>query len=80
MESYEVVAVHSGGEALGAVKTFTPDVVLCDIGLPDMDGHDVAREFRANPKTASAVLIALTGYASAEDRQQAASAGFDPHG
>jgi signal transduction histidine kinase/CheY-like chemotaxis protein len=79
MEGYEVVAVHSGGEALEAIKTFTPDVVLCDIGLPDMDGHDVAREFRANPHTASAILIALTGYASAEDKQQATSAGFDLH-
>jgi signal transduction histidine kinase len=79
MEGYEVVAVHSGREALEAIKTFTPDIVLCDIGLPDMDGHDVAREFRANPHTASAVLIALTGYASPEDKQQATSAGFDLH-
>jgi two-component system CheB/CheR fusion protein len=79
MEGYEVVAVHSGAEALEAIKTFTPEVVLCDIGLPDMDGHDVARELRANPQTASAILIALTGYASPEDKQQATSAGFDLH-
>jgi signal transduction histidine kinase len=79
IEGYDVIAVHTGAEALEAVKSFAPDVVLCDIGLPDMDGHDVARELRANPSTASSILIALTGYASTEDKQQAASAGFDLH-
>ncbi len=79
IEGYEVAIAHSGREAIDLVDTFVPDVVLCDIGLPDMDGHDVARELRAKPNTALSILIALTGYASPEDKQQAASAGFDLH-
>lgn len=79
IEGYDVVVAHSGQQAFEVIKTFSPDVVLCDIGLPDMDGHEVARGLRANPATASSILIALTGYASPEDKQQAASAGFNLH-
>lgn len=79
IEGYEVIAVHTGQAAFERLKTFAPDVVLCDIGLPDMDGHEIARAMRAHPQTASSILIALTGYASPEDKQQATSAGFDLH-
>lgn len=79
LEGYEVAVAHSGREAIDLVDSFVPDVVLCDIGLPDMDGHDVARALRAKPNASLSILIALTGYASPEDKQQAASAGFDLH-
>lgn len=79
MEGYEIVVTHSGQQALDAARTFRPEVVLCDIGLPDMDGHEIARRLRAEPHSATSILIALTGYASPADRQQAASAGFDLH-
>lgn len=79
IEGYQVIAVHTGQEAFETLKTFSPDVVLCDIGLPDMDGHEIARAMRTHPQTESSILIALTGYASPEDKLQAASAGFDLH-
>jgi CheY-like chemotaxis protein len=56
-----------------------PDVALLDIGLPDIDGHELARRLRAMPETTQAMLVALTGYGQAEDQQQAYKAGFDHH-
>jgi two-component system, sensor histidine kinase len=53
--------------------------VLCDIGLPDIDGLEVARRLRGNPALATTRLIALTGYGQAEDVRQAIEAGFDAH-
>jgi CheY-like chemotaxis protein len=54
-------------------------VVLCDIGLPGMDGYAVARALRGDPATASLYLIAVSGYASPEDQQRSLAAGFDLH-
>ena len=54
-------------------------MALLDIGLPDMDGHELARRLRAQPAMAGAVLVALTGYGQAEDQQRAQQAGFDHH-
>jgi CheY-like chemotaxis protein len=62
----------------GRVK-FSPDVALCDIGLPGMSGYDVAKAFRADEKVRSTHLVALTGYALPEDLQRATDAGFDAH-
>ena len=56
-----------------------PDVVLCDLGLPDVDGYEVARTLRAEPALARTMLFALSGYAQPEDRARAAEAGFDAH-
>ncbi|BDT60220.1 hypothetical protein MasN3_37140 [Massilia varians] len=56
-----------------------PEVMLLDIGLPDMDGHELARRLRASPDTANAMLVALTGYGQSEDRERARQAGFDRH-
>jgi CheY-like chemotaxis protein len=53
--------------------------VLCDVGLPDLDGYEVARRLRLDPRVNGVRLIALTGYASAEDRLRAVEAGFDRH-
>jgi CheY-like chemotaxis protein len=64
-------------EALDAVATFKPDVVLLDIGLPELDGYEVAQRLRASGSTVR--LIALTGYGQAEDVQRTRAAGFDAH-
>ncbi len=69
----------TGPEALAAAAEFLPEVVLLDIGLPGMDGYEVARQIRATPALADTFLIAMTGYASAEDRAQSCEAGFDAH-
>jgi signal transduction histidine kinase len=75
----EVALAHSGGAALECVTSFNPDVVLLDIGMPGMDGYEVARRMRANPATRHISLIALTGWGQDEDRQRSAAAGFDHH-
>ncbi|WP_332827767.1 ATP-binding protein [Ramlibacter sp.] len=79
MLGLEVHSAHSGPAALQAAESFDPDVVLLDIGLPGMDGYEVARAFRANPRMAQVHLIALTGWGSEQDRRRAAEAGFDHH-
>ena len=56
-----------------------PDVFLLDIGLPDMDGNELAQHLRAQPETARAVMIAITGYGQENDRERALAAGFDHH-
>ncbi len=71
--------VHDGGAALPAALDFAPDVVLLDIGLPGMDGYQVARMLRAHPALRGILLAALTGWGSAQDRQRAREAGFDHH-
>lgn len=72
------VALH-GESALAMAADFKPDVVLLDIGLPGMDGFEVARRLRATPEGQGAFMIALTGYGSEQDRQQTKEAGFDRH-
>src|SRR5438552_9633636 len=62
-----------------ALPILRPDVVLCDIGLPDIDGFEVARRIRARADLAATRLIALTGYGQAEDMRQALKAGFEAH-
>ena len=76
---YEVVEVPDGESVLAAVLAAQPDAVLLDIGLPDIDGYEVARRLRANPATHFVPLIALTGYGQQRDKEAAASAGFDLH-
>ena len=75
----EVCLVHSGKDALDALDRFQPDVVLLDIGMPGMDGYEVARRIRGNPLHHGISLIALTGWGQDEDRQRSAAAGFDHH-
>ncbi|MCW1921440.1 PAS domain S-box protein [Luteolibacter arcticus] len=70
---------HTGPDAVTIAQEFLPDVILLDIGLPGMDGYEVARKLRAMPLLAHTLLIALTGYGSDEDRQLAREAGFDEH-
>ncbi len=70
---------RSGAAGVEVARQRRPDVVLCDIGLPEMDGYAVARQLRADPLTAPVHLIAVTGYGREADRSQAAAAGFDLH-
>jgi CheY-like chemotaxis protein len=68
-----------GQAALSAAEAFGPEVVICDLGLPGMDGYELARTMRRRPALRGAVLIALSGYGREEDRKRAAEAGFDHH-
>ena len=74
---HQVLVSASGQDALTRLPAFQPDVCLLDIGLPGMNGFELARALRASPATAGAVLIAVTGYAQEKDRQDALAAGFD---
>jgi PAS domain S-box-containing protein len=76
---YRVTVANSGPEGIETARSFRPQVVLCDIGLPGMDGYAVARQLRQEPAVAGARLIALTGYGRDSDRQLAEEAGFDLH-
>ncbi len=78
-DGHEVAVAHSGVAGIEVATSFKPDVVLCDVGLPDMDGYDVARALRKDSATKNALLIAVTGYASNADKHLAKSAGFDVH-
>ena len=79
LAGHEVKTVNDGMHALDCALDFGPDVVVLDIGLPLMNGYEVARRLRASQPTQSALLIALTGYGQQNDRQQAKEAGFDAH-
>jgi signal transduction histidine kinase len=76
---FETHVAHTGPEGRDAALTLVPDVILSDIGLPGMDGYELARALRGDPTTATARLIAITGYGSEEDRRRALDAGFDLH-
>lgn len=76
---YEVAVAFTGQEGLRAAKRMRPDVVLCDIGLPDSNGFVIAAALREDRETAGARLIAVTAYGEDEDRRRALQAGFDLH-
>jgi CheY-like chemotaxis protein len=80
LAGHEVRAVHEGGAALEAARTFVPEVVLLDIGLPGgPTGYDLAPRLRQLPGLADVLLVALTGYGHEEDKRRAEDAGFDVH-
>lgn len=78
-EGYEARGVHCGADVLQAVFNFAPDVVLLDIGMPQMSGYDVARTLRERYGSARPALIAVTGFTRSMDRAQARAAGFEHH-
>ncbi len=78
---HECRAAHSGQQALECANEFSPDVVILDIGMPDISGYDVARELRerASAQGRRLHLVALTGWGQPADRTRAFDAGFDQH-
>lgn len=78
-EGHQCISAHDGVQGMEKAKEFVPDAVLCDIGLPVMDGFEVARRMRSEPSLERALLIALTGYAAQRDVQTALEAGFHMH-
>jgi two-component system CheB/CheR fusion protein len=79
LDGHEVAVAHDGAQGLRKALDFKPDVVLCDIGLPGMDGYEVARALRADERLRSAHLVAISGYALPEDLCSASQAGFQDH-
>jgi PAS domain S-box-containing protein len=76
---YDSRVAHDGPTGLVAFRTYQPDVVLCDIGLPGMSGYDVAGMMREEPRQTRPLLVAVTGYGGEEDRRRSHEAGFDFH-
>ncbi|HEY3731086.1 MAG TPA: ATP-binding protein [Steroidobacteraceae bacterium] len=79
LDGHETLAVYNSVDAIEQAQSFRPDVMLLDIGLPEMNGYEVARRVRSRPELAQIRLIALTGYGQASDRARAQAAGFDAH-
>ncbi len=75
----EVRVAHDGPSALAEAEGFRPEVVLLDIGMPGMDGYEVARRLRESPWSSGALLVALTGWGQESDRKRSKDAGFDRH-
>jgi PAS domain S-box-containing protein len=76
---HEVLVEHGSYKALDRARSDAPQVCLLDIGLPQIDGYELARRLRAQPENANATLVAVTGYGQEHDRRQAFAAGFDYH-
>ncbi|MDB6104498.1 MAG: histidine kinase, partial [Gammaproteobacteria bacterium] len=79
LAGYQTRVAYEAAEALAIAASRHPDVVLLDIGLPDMSGHEVARRLRAEPWGAGMQLIAITGWGQEDDRRKSREAGFDEH-
>ncbi len=79
LEGHEVAIAHCGTEALEKVPSVRPDVLLLDIGMPNMDGYELARRMREMPETRHAVFIAVTGYGQPADLLNSEKAGFRHH-
>ena len=79
LQGHEVRVAHDGPSALAIASSFLPDMVFLDLGMPDMDGYEVARVMRQKPGLEAVVLAALTGWGQEEDRRRTAAAGFDHH-
>jgi DNA-binding response OmpR family regulator len=79
LEGYETQVAYAGRSALEAAHSFQPEVIVLDLGLPDLSGYDVARLIRQDAQLAQVVLIALTGWGQEEHRRRALEAGFDHH-
>jgi two-component system CheB/CheR fusion protein len=79
LDGHETQVVYGSKAALELAQSYHPDVVLLDIGLPEMNGYEVARRLRGLAGLERVRLIALTGYGQAEDQARAQAAGFDDH-
>jgi CheY-like chemotaxis protein len=79
LSGHQVQTAHTGLGAVVATRDFNPDVVLLDIGLPEIDGYEAARRIRQLPEHKQTMLIAMSGFGQEADRQQSQKAGFDHH-
>ena len=79
LSGHQARVAHTGFAALEAVESQRPDIVLLDIGLPGMDGYEVARRLRQGDGNGEILLVAVTGYAQDDDRRKATAAGFNHH-
>ena len=79
LSGHQVRVAYTGPEGLAEAEAWRPEAVVCDIGLPGMDGYEVARRLRRTAGLEGVLLVALTGYGREEDRQRAFAAGFDHH-
>jgi CheY-like chemotaxis protein len=78
-EGHETFTAHDGVSAIQSAEEHRPDVVLLDVGLPKLSGHEVCRQIRSRPWGRDVLLIAVTGWGQAEDRRKSSEAGFDGH-
>lgn len=76
---HEVYVAHDGSAAIEAARRYRPEFVFLDIGLPRIDGYEVARLLRADPAFQTTRIIAVTGYGQEADRRRSQEAGFDQH-
>jgi CheY-like chemotaxis protein len=76
---HQVLIEHSAQRAIACAKLEKPDVYILDIGLPEMDGNELARQLRGDQETAHSFLIAVTGYGQEHDKLKTMAAGFDQH-
>ena len=79
LDGHQVIAAADGRAGFEAIERERPDVVLLDIGLPEMDGFEVARRVRSDLRDQAIRLVALTGYGRADDRAAVKAAGFNEH-
>jgi CheY-like chemotaxis protein len=79
LQGHAVMVAHGGLDAVGAAEKFLPDVVFLDIGMPGMDGYQVAVELRRNPALHCVRIVALTAWGDEVSRARAAACGFDAH-
>lgn len=79
MRGHKVEIANTGQEGIETARRFSPELVLCDLGLPEMDGYAVARALRQEPSLAGVFLVALSGYGNQNDKRRAQEAGFDRH-
>jgi CheY-like chemotaxis protein len=79
LAGYEVRVAYNGPDGVRAAEEWPPDIVLCDIGLPELDGYEVAIALRQHPETAQARLIAITAYGSEAARRRSQEVGFEEH-
>jgi CheY-like chemotaxis protein len=79
LAGHRTATAHTGPAAVEAARAFTPEAVFLDVGLPGMNGYEVASALRTEPSLADVMLVAVTGWGTEADRRRALEAGFDYH-
>ena len=79
MDGHTVRTAFDGVDGVRDALAHPPEIIICDLGLPRLDGYGVARALRRRPELATTILVALSGYAQARDKEQAAASGFRFH-